>query len=324
MLNLDLSIVIPIDLHRRTRDIYNRIKNYVRIFSGSKIKIIFGCNSEPRHWVNKVKNLIAPHANFELCLVNADASSLAKLRNTALDAVKTKFVLFLDIDILPDLNIIHQAYEQVINHPSKLGMFPCLYLSKNGSKKIGKWSTSDFIHSYYDFRRDLIQHLAFPSSIVLTDMASVKYIMGFDEAYVGHGYEDFDFMLRLFHYKNLIDFTEDILADIPYLAPLVSQGLRAVLAKPFLKVLLSKQYFLHEYHAKDKQEHYHQLRQCNQEMFLNKFTKLITAPTHLTQLTLLNEFFNFSEVQEKSPKYSVLWAEIQGHKFRAKGLRKFF
>lgn len=316
MLNSDLSIVIPIDLHRRTRDIYNRIKNYVRIFSGSKIKIIFGCNSEPRYWVNKVKNLIAPHTNFELCLVNADASSLAKLRNTALDAVKTKFVLFLDIDILPDLNIIHQAYEQVINHPSKLGMFPCLYLSKNGSKKIGKWSTSDFIHSYYDFRRDLIQHLAFPSSIVLTDMASVIYITGFDEAYVGHGYEDFDFMLRLFQHKKMIEYTQDLLIDEPYLAPLMSTGLRALLAKPYLESLLTPCYFLHIFHMKDKEEYYYQRREVNKNYFKTKFQSQILVNSQINKLDLLQSFFASLENEKESSKYAALWAEIEGYRLR--------
>lgn len=316
MLNLDLSIVVPIDLHRRTRDIYKRIKHYVHIFSDSNIKVIFGCNSEPRYWVNKVKNLIALHANFQLCLVNADASSLAKLRNTALDAVKTEFVLFLDIDIWPDLNIIHQAYEQVINHPSKLGMFPCLYLSKNGSKKIGKWSTSEFIHSYYDFRRDLIQHLAFPSSILLTDMASVKYIMGFDEDYVGHGYEDFDFMLRLFQHKKLIEYTQDILIDEPYLAPLMSTGLRALLAKPYLEILLSPCYFLHVYHAKNKEEHYYQRREVNKNYFKTKFQSQILVNSQMNKLELLQSFFDLFTDAKESPNYAVLWAQIKGYKFR--------
>lgn len=316
MLNLDLSIVVPIDLHRRTRDIYKRIKHYVHIFSDSNIKVIFGCNSEPRPWINKVKNLIAPHANFELCLVNADASSLAKLRNTALAAVKTKFVLFLDIDIWPDLDIIHQAYERVANNPTQLGMFPCLYLSKNGSKKVCKWSTSDFIHSYYDFRRDLIQHLAFPSSIVLTDMASVRYIMGFDEAYVGHGYEDFDFMLRLFQHKKLIKYTQDILIDEPYLAPLMSTGLRALLAKPYLESLLSPFYFLHIFHAKDKEEHYYQCREINKNYFKNKFQKQILTNSYINKLNLLQSFFILLKDEKESPKYAVLWAELRGNIFR--------
>ena len=318
MLNLDLSIVVPIDLNRRTRDIYKRIKNYVHIFSDSNIKVIFGCNSEPRYWVNKVKNLIAPHANFALCLVNADASSLAKLRNTALTAVETKFVLFLDIDIWPDLNIIHQAYKRVVNHPYMLGMFPCLYLSKNGSRKIGKWSTSEFIHSYYDFRRDLIQHLAFPSSIVLTDMASVKYIMGFDEAYVGHGYEDFDFMLRLFQHKKLIEYTQDLLIDVPYLAPLMSTGLRALLAKPYLESLLSPCYFLHIFHVKDKEEHYYRCREINKNYFKTKFQNEVLINYQMHKLDLLQSFFGLVIDEKESPKYAALWAEIEGFKLRNK------
>lgn len=316
MQNLDLSIVIPIDLQRRSWDIYKRIKNYVRIFSGSNIKVILGCNSEPRYWVNKVKNLIEQHRHFQLCCVSADASSLAKLRNTALAVVETKFVLFLDIDIWPDVDIIQKAYMQVVNNPYTLGMFPCLYLSKNGSKKVGKWSTSEFVQSYYDLRRDLIQHLAFPSSIILTDLASIQHITGFDESYVGHGYEDFDFMLRLFQHKKIIEYTKDVLIDEPYLAPLMSTGLRALMAKPFLENLFLPCYFLHIFHKKNKEEHYYQRREDNKNYFTTKFQSHILKNSQMSKLDLLQSFFLLLENEKESPKYAVLWAEIEGYRFR--------
>ena len=192
----DLTIVIPLDFHRRSWDLYRRVKRFVHTFAGQPVQLIFGCNAAPKFWVNCLQRLIAKHANIQLCLVEAEASSLAKLRNAAIAAVKTPYVLFLDVDIVPDRHLVDLAYQQVIHQPKQIGMFPCLYLSKSGSKLIPKYSAAEFKDHYFDFRRDLILHLAFPSSIVITDIASVHEIGGFDEQFVGHGYEDFDFMLR--------------------------------------------------------------------------------------------------------------------------------
>lgn len=317
LLNLDLSIVIPVDLHRRSWDIYKRIKAFVNHFSGSGINIILGCNNQPTFWIKLVQNLIQPHTNFKLCLVEAEACSLAKLRNTALASVQTKFVLFLDIDIYPDLSTIELAYKKALNNPIHLEMFPCLYLSQKGSKKINSWRINKFIDSYYDFRRDLIQHLAFPSSIILTDLYSVQEIQGFDETYIGHGYEDFDFMLRLFKHKSLIKYTQDILIDEPYLAPLMSVGLRAVLIKPFLENLLIPYYFVHVFHKKDKTEDYYQKREINKKIFHAKFKEFNLTNDKTEKLELLQTFFSLLITEKESPKYAVLWAEIEGFKFRS-------
>ena len=195
-------------------------------------------------------------------------------------------------------------------------MFHCLYLSKRGSKLIPKYSAANFIHHYFDFRRDLILHLAFPSSIVIVDINSVREIGGFDEQFIGHGYEDFDFMLRLFQHKGLIEYSADILVDEPYLAPLMSVGLRTVLAKPFLESLIQPVYFLHKFHKKDKEESYYKKRDLNKKLFINKYQKLKKYQFHFNKLTLLNSFFTEVIEEKNSPKYVVLWAEIKGYILR--------
>lgn len=312
----DLSIVIPLDFHRRSWDFYRRVKRFVHMFAGQSVQLIFGCNAAPQFWVKCLQRLIAKHANMHVCLVAAEASSLSKLRNAAIAAVKTKYVMFLDIDIVPDLNLVDLAYQQTLNHPKQISMFPCLYLSKQGSKLIYEQSAQKFIEQYFDFRRDLILHLAFPSSIVLTDIASVREIGGFDEQFVGHGYEDFDFMLRLFHHKGLIEYSTDILVDEPYLAPLMSVGLRAVLAKPFLESLIQPVYFLHQFHKKDKDEDYYKKRIQNKDLFFKKNKKITKKEIIFNHLTLLNLFYDEVIHHKNSPKYAVLWAEIDGYRFR--------
>lgn len=312
----DLTIVIPLDFHRRSWDLYRRVKRFVHTFAGQPVQLIFGCNAAPQFWVKCLQRLIAPHANIQLCLVEAEASSLAKLRNAAIAAVKTPYVLFLDVDIVPDQQLVDLAYQQVIHHPQQIGMFPCLYLSKSGSKLISKTSAAEFKDHYYDFRRDLILHLAFPCSIVLCDMASVREIGGFDEQFIGHGYEDFDFMLRLFQHKGLIEYSADILVDEPYLAPLMSVGLRAVLAKPFLDSLIQSVYFLHNFHKKDKEDYYYKKRANNKDLFINKYENFKYEKLHFNKLTLLNCFFNEVIEEKNSPKYVVLWAELKGYQLR--------
>lgn len=312
----DLTIVIPLDFHRRSWDLYRRVKRFVHTFAGQPVQLIFGCNAAPKFWVHCLQRLIARHANIQLCLVDAEASSLAKLRNAAIAAVKTTYVLFLDVDIVPDRHLVDLAYQQVIHQPKQIGMFPCLYLSKQGSKLIYKQSAQEFIEKFFDFRRDLILHLAFPSSIVLTDLASVREIGGFDEQFIGHGYEDFDFMLRLFHYKGLIKYSADILVDEPYLAPLMSVGLRAVLAKPFLDSLIQPVYFVHQFHKKDKEEGYYKKRDLNKNKFIEKYQHLKKENTHFSKLTLLNCFFNEVIEEKNSQNYMVLWAELKNHRFR--------
>lgn len=313
---MDLSIVIPIDLNRRSWDIYKRIKLFVHTFKNSNIQLLLGCNNKPTFWINRLKKLVHPYSNIQLCLVNAQASSLSKLRNTAIKEIKTKFVLFLDIDIFPDIHIVSSIYNIYNQRENTLGMFPCLYLSRKGSKKLLKNSTAQYIEHYFDFRRDLILHIAFPSSIIFTDTKSVQAICGFDEQYIGHGYEDFDFILRLFEYKKIIQLTEDVLIDEPYLAPLMSSGLRALLAKPFLEVLLTDHYFLHVFHKKDKNESYYQLRQNNKSLFLNKFKNKDLAKYKLKKIELIQLFFNLPNIEKNSQKYAVLWAEIKGYQLR--------
>ncbi|WP_228730802.1 galactosyltransferase-related protein [Acinetobacter sp. F9] len=312
----DLSIVIPLDFHRRSWDLYRRVKRFVHMFAGQSVQLIFGCNAAPQFWVKCLQRLIAKHANMHVCLVDAEASSLSKLRNVAIAAVKTKYVMFLDIDIVPDLDLVDLAYQQTLNHPKQISMFPCLYLSKQGSKLIYKQSAQEFIEQFFDFRRDLILHLAFPSSIIISDIASVREIHGFDEQFVGHGYEDFDFMLQLFHHKGLIEYSADILVDEPYLAPLMSVGLRAALAKPFLDSLIQPIYFLHQFHKKDKEEGYYKKRDLNKNKFIEKYQRLKKENIHFSKLTLLNCFFNEVIEEKNSPKYGVLWAELRGGSFR--------
>lgn len=317
---IDLSIVIPIDLSYRSSDILQRVKCLVATIQDQPIRFILGCNAQPERQVQQLKKLIAGCPQITLVIDPSTSGHLSRLRNIALAQVQTHYVMFLDIDIHINLGQIQNAFAQVQQHPAQLCMYPCLYLSKKGSKQVNRLTLTAFKQAYYDFRRDLILHLAFPSSIIITDLKSVQAIKGFDEQFIGHGYEDFDFMLRLFHHKGLIKYQPSLLIDETYLAPIMAIGFRAILAESQLEQLLQKEYFLHIHHEKDKKSLYHQKRHANQQHFEMKLKQRIkedratidTAPPYLFKVfcELL------AQQQLKRPEYAALWAEIQGHKLR--------
>lgn len=314
-----LSIVVPLDFNRRSRDIYQRAIHLAKSLTGANIQLIFGCAATPEKWLSKFKTAIQRYPHVHIVSCSDSKSQLSKLRNIALAQVSTPYVLFLDVDIVPDLAQIEQVLHDVIHSPAQLCMYPCLYLSAKGSKQIAKQEISAFKQYYYQFKREWILHLAFPSSIIICDMQSVREIKGFDDAYIGHGYEDFDFMLRLFKHKNLIEYNEQLLSDEPYMAPMMATGFRAMLATAQLEQTLQPIYFLHAHHPKDQQEDYYQLRQQNKLRFQQKFTALVKDTSYSEQhrLDLLNRFFNLLASHDKKPsEFTALWAEIPGHMFR--------
>lgn len=316
-----LSIVVPIDFNRRSRDIYQRAIHLAKSFAPANIQLIFGCAATPETWLNKFKKAMQQYTHVHIVSSPDSKSQLSKLRNIALAQVTTPYVLFLDVDIAPDLEQIEQVVKDVMHSPAQLCMYPCLYLSAKGSKQITKQPISAFKQYYYQFKREWILHLAFPSSIIICDMQSVREIQGFDEGYVGHGYEDFDFMLRLFKHKNLIEYNEQLLSDEPYMAPMMATGFRALLAAAQLDQILQPIYFLHIHHPKHQQEDYYQLRQQNKLRFQQKFSTLVEHPSDSEQYSprLLNQFFQLLNTHNKKPsEFTALWAEIPGHMFRGR------
>ena len=318
---IDLSIIIPIDLSYRGRDILQRVQRLVKTTQQHPIRIILGCHAQPKREVHKLQQLIASSPHISCVFDDSQCGHLSRLRNIALAQVQTSYVLFLDIDIHLNLPQILQTWADVKQHPAQLCMYPCLYLSKKGSKQINRLTLAQFKQAYYDFRRDLILHLAFPSSIIISDLASVQAIGGFDEQFIGHGYEDFDFMLRLFQHKRLIDPQQPaLLVDETYLAPLMTTGFRALLAQSQLEQILQASYFLHVYHAKDKKSLYHQQRQANQQRFHLKLKQQIptdTAAIDTAPPYLLSAFCRLlAQRQLNRSDYAALWAEIQGHRLR--------
>lgn len=319
----DLSIIVPIDLSRRSKEIYRRAIRLAQALDGRGITLILGCSAQPQRWMQKLIKALSAYKQVTITIAEHSQCHLATIRNIALAQVRTRYVLFMDVDLYPDLAQIDQAYQDVQAAPQQLCMYPCLYLTAAGSKKLGRVPVAEFKQYYYQFKREWILHLAFPSSIIICDIASVHEIQGFDDTYVGHGYEDFDFMIRLFLHKALIQYSPALHNDEPYKAPMMATGFRAVLAQAQSAQLLKDNYFVHDYHGKDKHEDYYQQRVHNQIHFKQKIKSLSDEKSNATadghSLQLLNHFYALLQAENIMPsEYAALWAEIPGHMFRGR------
>ena len=253
----------------------------------------------------KFKNITFVHVLSKSNNVN---NSL--LRNRASEMCMTRYMIFMDIDIWIDYDIIKYMYYDCIDN--KFSIIPVLYLSRKGTKVFFKNKNIHImIDKYFEWNCNLFMHIAIPSSFMCIEKKAFYAINGFDEIYDGHGYEDFDFILRLINYYiPIIEYVSYV--DKTYRAPLLSEGFRADIAKFCLDNLLNKHIGIHLFHKKSR--NYSISRKKNAEIFNNKFFKNKKIIYNTTVPMLLCEFYKkckqygydamyYSVLLDNCPKY---------------------
>ncbi|MDR2341777.1 MAG: glycosyltransferase [Campylobacteraceae bacterium] len=314
------TLIIPIDISRRPKEIFKRAVALAENISKEGFLAIFSINFKDDSINNKLLSILSSIINITVVKAEGDNVPLAKIRNTAISRTVTEYILFLDADIVFDANTIRYAIYKAIEKKSRLTMLPCLYLTKKGSAFIeNNYSTKQMIDYFFNFRRDLIMHIAFPTSLICVDTHSVVNIGGFDENFYGHGYEDFDFMIRLLSYKELMPIQESILIDNPYITLVLMDGLRADIAKTSVEELVSKKYILHLYHKKDIDDPYYINRNKNAKYFHDKWQNILKKKdiTHQPSKSFLHCFLDFCNNNNiKINDYQILFDPMPRHMWR--------
>jgi predicted glycosyltransferase involved in capsule biosynthesis len=298
-----LSILTPIDLSRRSEQILRRVRRLLLALQGTEIEVVFG-HADRGGWADsKLIKLVSTYegrTKVILCSVPTSdlPSNLSNLRNEAARAMSGDIVLLLDIDIFPDIALFRYMEKRVSSDNLGICMVPCAYLSEEGSVFILKGGNSrTIVEQFYDFRTTFIMHWACPSSITAFRSEDYWNIGGFFEGYKGHGYEDFDFILRLALYKLLIPRGGYLLIDKIYRAPGFSVGFRSVLAKFCIENIFDSKVAFHLFHRKDYKDIYYLKRTNNRTLFLNRFQSLLSASdsndlNSISGLPFFTAFFN--------------------------------
>jgi predicted glycosyltransferase involved in capsule biosynthesis len=263
-----LTAIVPLDLHFRAKDIIAKAKLMADMSQGSSLKIIFAHNDRETKFDAQLRDVLSGYKNVSMVsgkfyegVVNS-----ALLRNIAFAEVSTKYLVLLDVDLLLDLGLLSKYLNLVCSGKIPFAVLPCLYLSMMGSRALiaGKQSIRQMRENYFAFSRKEFLHLANPSSIVVMSTADFEVLKGFNTEFSGHGYEDFDFMIRLASLYSLIRASSDFFSNATMRSPLFVQGFRRELGRLCLDALLEKDFFFHLFHQKNPQSNqYYSLRNDN-------------------------------------------------------------
>lgn len=257
-----INVVIPVDFER---SVFWCLKHIFRIAKSrtSKCQFFLSINTRKKISYKVLKGLfgiINKNINFIECSYSGPVNR-SKLRNFALERVSNR-VLLMDLDLkIPDEKVIKWLEEENPN----FAMFACLYENQK-SENINPKTVRELRKKY--------SHIAIPSSVVYINKINIR----FDESYIGHGYEDFDFIIRHLLSVKLIEPTSDLLKDETYESIFQLSGFRLVLTKFAIETLVKGFIFEHIHHKKGDKNKYKKERIRNAAIFREKFTYLEQFP----------------------------------------------
>lgn len=307
---------MPLDFSQRPLDIMFKAIQLCRAAQPTGCRIIFGHADRGTLIDRLAYRTLNSFSNSHIVgeKTNNTTINTSLLRNIAFERVKTKFLLLLDVDIWPDFELFSKYLTLIASDKSPLYFLPCIYLTAVGSKRLKKQQLhpADLTKKFFDFSRKDFLHIASPSSITFMHTVDFRTIGGFDQAFEGHGFEDFDFMIRLARHHNLIFPTPSFLSNDHSRSPLFVSGYRRELGRLCLPSLLNKDFAYHLHHAKPKASKYYEARSKNFEIFKNKHQELTIGGEETA--TLIEDFIRLcSNNNQLISHFSALFENKPGH-----------
>lgn len=272
-----LTAVVTLDLGRRQRQLLQRVQALVERLCAAEIALVVVHNDRGGAWDRRLRHAAAGWPRGARLVSGAwhtTTSNNSLLRNVGVRAVQTTHLVLLDADIYPDVRLLRALYRAVEEGHEPVAIAPCLYLTAAGTRHtLQGRDRSQIVERFLRFDKALVHHLASPSSVLVCSLEDYWRVGGFCEDYHGHGYEDFDFMVRLALAHDLIQPDPELLVDRTYNAPLLADGFRALLSSLCLNRILDKQFALHLYHDKPGRDPYYLQRAANAALFRQRMAQ---------------------------------------------------
>lgn len=310
---MSVDIVTTFDGVNRRFQLIKRLNGFLKELEKCNLKIVIGIQVRDKFDEKIVKYFTSRYPNAKFACDYKKTSSIgnSKLRNLAINASTAEYLLFLDLDIYPDSHLIDKIISG--SGTSKIEIYPCVYLTKEGTKLFLKGNQVSNVYSWLkDFRVRYVQHLAIPSSIVFLPRAIVNAIGGFDENYVGHGYEDFDFLIRVEEFISGKKYSILDLIDEPYNSPIFSIGFRHRLGMYCWDNLKAGDFFVHLWHSRS------QTKQEDRTVNKRYFEEKLEVKHNLEELVDGNREIYLQEKLSHFNEGDLRRYEFLFHKFNAK------
>lgn len=322
----NLTAIVPLDLENRPNEIIDRAKQLAKAAEVAGVSIIFGLNDRHSAPEKKLKETLNGIEGVEIAnaTLSYDSVNMSALRNLAFAKVNTRFLTLLDVDIWPDFTLLKKYALYIANGVRPYYFLPCVYLTAFGSKKLTNTieTPSSLTEKYFSFSRKEFMHLASPSSVTIMKSEDYKAIDGFNQSFIGHGYEDFDFMLRLANLYSEIKSSAEFLKPQISRSPLFATGFKKELGRICFSALLAKDFTYHLYHQKKTSSVFTSLRPSNFQTFKALHQSFANELIEEDE-TLISDFLAHCKSHGRSiHEYSALFENKPGHVDRYDTLRR--
>lgn len=312
-----LTAIVPIDLSHRPADIIAKTRRMLATANMGNLKLVFGHNDFGSRHDNTFKKLVqnSPGAEIASGKFYQHEVNTSRLRNEAFKRVRTPFTLLLDIDIWPDLQLFEKYLDKVDRQVQPFCIIPCLYLTNIGTEKLTsqKLSPTELKEKFFKYSRKEFLHLASPSSITILKTSDYIAAGAFNEAFRGHGYEDFDFLLRLAALHDKLEPSADFLEEKSSRSPLFCIGYKRAIGESCMDALLERDIAFHLHHAKPKKEDYQTARMRNYKLFSSLHAHRKTL-NNREDPTLLSAFSTLCQSRQTSVhELAILYDNKPGH-----------
>ncbi|MEA2019603.1 MAG: glycosyltransferase [Campylobacterota bacterium] len=297
----NLSVIIPIKITSKTMYILNRLKSLIKFFDNFNIEVVISDATVIDQYKNIIKEYIK---NFDkIVYINKPIKgiySASICRNNGVEFSTSDYLLFFDVDLVPNNQLIKQFFIDIKNieeNKFKFLIYPCLYLSKYYTDFLATRSNlfdEEYFHiankSFQEGNNIDVLYNAINTSTILVSRELFINIGMFDNSFSGHGYEDFELIHRLFIFENQQTIGKDYFTD--YKTPLISEyrGFRKYFLIKTLPMYLSGIFTMHLYHSRPLNLMYYKNRIKNFEYFMMKIKENINyAELNETEHIQLNE-----------------------------------
>ncbi|EAL2420712.1 capsular polysaccharide export protein, LipB/KpsS family [Campylobacter jejuni] len=279
-----LSVIIPFGLSKERHYIEERVLQKAKFFqSDENIEFIFveGYSSLKNNLKQTIEN------SGHIYLKDKDQKdyfSQGRCRNLGAIYANSKVIMFLDVDCYISLLSLEKILnlikiKNITQNINEILVLPVVYLSQEGSKYIyhqEKKIWDDIIKDdLISGKRKFISFFSLVSSSIIVNKYKFLELGGNNEEFIGHSYEDFDFLARLLYSVAKFEkMPKAIYYDEKSWDLNNFKGFRAWFSLFGYEMSFHGVYIYHFYHEEPNQNNYMSYRHKNRKMFYKNLANL--------------------------------------------------
>lgn len=334
--NKTVSIIIPFGLSYERAYIKERVLQKASYFQNEKeLELIFveGFSSQI---CPQIKDFIEEKGHRYLKDESQkNAFSQGACRNLGVKFAKNEVIMVLDVDYHLSKANLKKLLEliklkDIKNSPNALILPPCLFLNQKANEILATKSEEglDILlqNDLISGKNDFVKFFAVAAGAFVMNKSKFLELGGYDESFVGHGYEDFDLLARiLLHTQQFEKMPKALLYDSRNWDFNEFKGFRALFSLLGYECAFYGIYLYHLWHEEPNQNGYFDNKDKNHKLFFEKLNLYLqNIPKGEKNFYPLNSFIYKPYIYElRQGKFSFFPQNLQNKLSHTKFYRLF-